>query len=198
MFMKFFSSYYFIYKIILWLAILYSITFLIGAMVQDDPLYILVRPPFDSQHSTSLLTLPGATVYAMGKLEIANPTIQQRLFYPDTFSHFDVVKNTFWLILSVILLKLVNIIEADGSFRNKAFKYLRILGIALIIYGFIAVIQNAFMTEQVKMLTNNNFFFSQTRSYPDRLEVWIGILILWFGRSYKKATQLQAEQDLTV
>ena len=196
--MKLFNSYYFIYKFSLWGVILYCLFFLVLGIIGNGPKYIPVSPPYDESFSYTLASFPDATVFAMGKLEILKPTLFQKIILTDIDSYTDVINNLFWLVFSVNLLLLVNSIETNAGFKGEIPKFIRIAGLALIIYSFIDFFRNAYVANEVLKLTENKYHYGSMLQSPNHLELWLGILLLWFARSYKKAMQLQSEQDLTI
>ncbi|WP_207492138.1 DUF2975 domain-containing protein [Aridibaculum aurantiacum] len=196
--MKFFKSYYFIFKLSLWGAIICCPIFIVMALIDSSSISIPVRPPYNAENATTLAAYSTATVYALGKLEIHQPSLLQRIVFPNFLSIFDVFRILFWLFLSIPLLLLVNTIDKNSAFRDNAARYLRMTGFIMILFFILEPVRNAYLNQEVLALTEKRFRLLHDFGFDNQLKLWIGLLAIWFSRSYKKATQLQAEQDLTV
>ncbi len=195
--MKSVSSYYFVFKIMSWAGLMASVASIVISLFFQPSLELTVKPSFaGSYYNDTLVAYNETTIGVMGAMEIKNPTIVQRLFYANDFSEFDSLRNTFWIVLCISIIRLIKDLEQGTTFSHSFSRILRFLGWTLIIFYLVEMLQSAWMAHEVKKLTEGQF--RRHKTYHDSLLLVIGVLMIWFSRMHKYAVNLKSEQDLTI
>jgi hypothetical protein len=144
----------------------------------------------------AVASFPGVEIGLLGRLEINQPTFFQTLLNPGSSFSIGVVESLFWIIASIVLLRIIKSIEKSPAFKTDIARMLRIIGLALVLYHLMVITRSALLMREVQQLTSEQFTPFDNTKWP--VEFTLGLLLIWVSRIYKKAIQLQQEQDLTI
>lgn len=123
-------------------------------------------------------------------LEIENPSIVQRLFWPNQ-NHFEPL---IWLLVfftGTVTIRIFILMRDQIEFFTENLKWLRFLWGSYIICFFIFHFSGYFINPYVQQLTNNEIEFNRFGNDHATNVVWIGFLFGIIFKVYEKGVQLQ-------
>ncbi|MEO6612021.1 MAG: DUF2975 domain-containing protein [Chitinophagaceae bacterium] len=186
------------YQLISFLFIVLSVFFIGYTLISKNSiLEINVKPASNTRLSEQPLATYGSnTVLAEGKLVIKNPSLAQKLMYPDN-DDLDLLSNLVILVVAISIFMISNKINVSDPFKNNISKYLTVIGLAFISYFLLNKIRLYIIKGDILSMTNDEFTIIKNNSTAT-LTMWMGILILCIRLILRKGLLLQQEQDLTV
>ena len=123
-------------------------------------------------------------------LEINNPTIVQRLFWPNV----DDFEPLVWLVIfitGIVLLKIFISLGPQILFQKNNLNWLNLLCGSYITCFFIFHFSGYFINTQVKALTNGQITFNRFGNVHSTNLVWVGFLCVLIYQLYKRGLELQ-------
>jgi hypothetical protein len=123
-------------------------------------------------------------------LEIENPSIVQRLFWPNQ-THFEPLIWLLVFLTGTIALRIFILMRDQIEFFTENLKWLRFLWGSYIICFFIFHFSGYFINSSVQILTNNELEFNRHGNDHATNVVWIGFLFGILYKVYEKGVQLQ-------
>lgn len=123
-------------------------------------------------------------------LEINNPTIVQRLFWPNE-NDFEPLVWLVVLITGVVVIKIFMSLGPQIVFQKDNLKWLNLLCGTYITCFFIFHISGYFINTQVQALTNAQLTFNRYGNAHTTNLVWIGFLFVFIYQLYKRGLELQ-------
>ena len=123
-------------------------------------------------------------------LEIKNPTILQRLFWPNENDFEPLV----WLVVfitGVVVLKIFMSLGPQIVFQKDNLKWLNLLCGSYITCFFIFHFSGYFINSQVQALTNEQLTYNRFGNAHTSNLVWIGFLFVFIYQLYKRGLDLQ-------
>lgn len=143
------------------------------------------------QEPKTLLKFPNAQlIYNKTVLEIKNPSILQRIFWPNQNDFEPLI----WLVILITGIVTIKVFMQMGSrleFDKKNLTWFRVLWGSYITCFFILHFSKYFINSYVQTLTNGQIEFNKYGSSNATNLVWIGFLIGILYRFYEKGTELQ-------
>jgi|GEM_PF-6681347 len=180
------------------ITIIYSF-FVVIAFFDSSQLLIQVKPKNGSTYYESTAAkFNDNKVLLTGTLQINTPTIWERIILPQEDADFNFSKNLFLLASCLILLKILPKVKNNSLFSYDVSKQIITIGLLVVIYSFVEIIQNRIASSIISDKTMNQFMFNKNTNRLLLPTIWIGLIIIWLGNTYKKAFTLKQEQDLTI
>lgn len=143
------------------------------------------------QKPQALLTFANAKLISNETvLEIKNPTIVQRIFWPNQ-SNFEPLV---WLVIGItgiVMLKIFIQLGPEITFEKSNLKWLSMLCSSYILCFFIFHFSGYFINAQVQALTNGQISYNRYGNNHVSNLVWIGFLFVFVYQLYKKGLALQ-------
>lgn len=143
------------------------------------------------QQPKELLTFASAKLISnQTVLEIKNPTILQRLFWPNENDFEPLV----WLVVfitGVVVLKIFMSLGPQIVFQKDNLKWLNLLCGSYITCFFIFHFSGYFINSQVQALTNEQLTYNRFGNAHTSNLVWIGFLFVFMYQLYKRGLDLQ-------
>jgi hypothetical protein len=143
------------------------------------------------QQPKELLTFASAKLLSnQTVLEIKNPTILQRLFWPNENDFEPLV----WLVVfitGVVVLKIFMSLGPQIVFQKDNLKWLNLLCGSYITCFFIFHFSGYFINSQVQALTNEQLTYNRFGNAHTSNLVWIGFLFVFIYQLYKRGLDLQ-------
>lgn len=190
-------SFYTYYKLTLWSLILLSSIFIAATFFSDDSIVVSVKPAFGSKYyDSAIIQFKESKLLLRGALVINNPTMKEKIFLPHELSDFNFIRNLFVIISCLLLLRILPSIRIDNLFKEDISKLIVTVGVLIVAYSFLEVVQSFLATKIIKAKTDGYFLINQ--SSLQNLLFIVGAVVIWFGKTYKKAFDLKQEQDLTI
>lgn len=187
-------------KVIIGLYIILVFADIITPFVDKDVKYeIGVMPASQNEDNPIIFSdYPQASVQTKGKLEIKNPTITDRLIFRTSYTP---ALTTLLAYLTILILlfrntRLFLLASKEFSFRKSMWKQTMIIGLILILFAFVNMAKEPVASRIIAKYSNGEFKKDET--FVHWLQMWSGLLLIFLGTAFKKATDLQQEQDLTV
>jgi hypothetical protein len=143
------------------------------------------------QQPKELLTFASAKLLSnQTVLEIKNPTILQRLFWPNENDFEPLV----WLVVfitGVVVLKIFMSLGPQIVFQKDNLNWLNLLCGSYITCFFIFHFSGYFINSQVQALTNEQLTYNRFGNAHTSNLVWIGFLFVFIYQLYKRGLDLQ-------
>ena len=186
-------------KVWLLLAFLSCVGNLFFILTDSESIVVPVKPLANSKfYDSSFYKKENTTIQFTGNLVLEQPTLYERIMLPSDGFGGDFFNSLILFIIVGILLFYFNNLLDLATLKKEISKPLQIIGILLICYHFFEGLQIVQANNIIKQKTEGMFIHSHYKNFSIISNLWIGILLLFFVRVYKKAFSLQQEQDLTV
>lgn len=154
-------------------------------------IYLPIKQTLRIQEPQTLLIFTNAQLISnQTVLEIKNPSIIQRIFWPNQNDFEPLI----WLVILITGIVIINVFMQMGSqlvFDIKKIIWFRLLWGSYIICFLILHFSKYFINSYVQTLTNGQIEFNKYGSSHATNLVWIGFLIGTLYRFYEKGTELQ-------
>jgi len=192
MFRNIFNSNWLIYKFVGFICIvLGGWGFFSSLLSEEYTLHLPVKQKLSIQEPQTLLRFNKATLMTQETvLEIKNPSVMQRLFWPNLNAFEPLV----WLVVCIAGITALKLFMGLGNtlevFESNL-KWLKLIWGSCIICFFVFYISSYFINTQVEALTNGQIEFNRYGNNHSRDIVWIGILFGLLHRFYEKAVELK-------
>lgn len=136
-----------------------------------------------------------AYVLPQGKMVMNNLNKFQRWVAPEINGN-DVLQLFFIIIyLSIIAIWLYKL-NIEKPFIKDISEAIKLLGYGILIFSFIIYIRDSYFSRLILVESIHEFSFKPTNSWLYGLG--ISTICVWLSNAYKKANELQKEQNLTV
>lgn len=147
------------------------------------------------QKNIPLKNYQQAYVLPQGKMAMTNLSRFERWLAPemngnDSLQLFFVI--AYLLIIALWLFKL----NIDKPFLADISRALKLLGYGILIFSFIFYIRDLYFSKLIAAHSENEFSLHYTNTWLYGLTS--SAIFIWLSKAYKKANELQNEQDLTV
>ena len=191
------SPFYTYYKLTLLSITLMVAIFISANLFSDDSIVVSVKPIFSSKYyDSSIIQFKQSNLLLRGALVIDKPTFYEKIILPQEYADFSFLKNIFLLFGCIVLLKILPNTKKENLFKVDISKSITAIGLLIIIYSFLELTQNFIASTIIKEKIDNQFVLVKHNFF--NILFLIGCAIIWFGKTYKKAFELQQQQNLTI
>jgi hypothetical protein len=185
------------------LALLCFLAIVVGDIIQPffdkDTKYIMRVKASDALVHThkKIKEYPSTEILPAGVLTIKNPDPFDRLMYK-TNETSSLVTSLSYLIILVVLLKYADKLRFDDKqiFSKNIWRPVLIIGLILFFLSIINIVKDLVAIRQVKEFTNGEFIPDER--FTHWVQFWAGVILMNFSIVFKRGSELQQEQDLTV
>lgn len=192
MFRNIFNTNWLIYKFVGFIGILLGGWGFFSSLLSEEyTLHLPVKQKLSIQEPQALLRFNKATLITQETvLEIKNPSIVQRLLWPNLNAFEPLV----WLVVCIAGITTLKLFIGIGNtleVYESNLKWLKLLWGSCFVCFFVFHISSYFIYTQVEALTNGQIEFNRYGNNHSSDIVWIGILFGLLHRFYEKAVELK-------
>ena len=189
---QFWNKYWLKYKVIGLICVIMGAWGFCSSLFSDGyTINLHIKQTLSIQEPKALLTFNNAQLISNETvLEINNPTLVQRLFWPNEKDFEPLV----WLVIfitGIVLLKIFILLGPQITFQKNNLNWLSLLCGSYITSFFIFHFSGYFINTQVQALTNGQITFDRFGNAHTTNLVWVGILFVFVYQLYKRGLELQ-------
>jgi hypothetical protein len=131
-------------------------------------------------------------------IKITNPSIWQRIFWPDIDGQ-DLIIQVWCIIIAICYLWILLLIKNNYQpFEANLSAPLSIAALTTVVIAFYCSFRKHYLDKEILQLTNNEFGYEKYGHQDYSYLIWIGLFLFIALNWYQKGYKLQQEQDLTI